>query len=443
MRQTRKWIIGTLVIAGIIFALSPGPRHLIENPDRWELREQFVYLTGVSALSMMVLSTLISVRIPWINRQMSGLDKAYVVHKWTGILSTILIIFHWLGEKIPHWLIDWEIIPNPGELSDGTEFSALEINLFQSGVILVEYTFYIIIVLVIVALFKKVPYHIFRKTHKIFPVVFLVAAYHGATAQMKEHWLSSPAGYLLLVLITIGVSAALISLFQRIGISRKITASIKEIEYHENKILDIRLTCPTKKIIHKPGQYAFLRFENNTEPHPFTIASSGDDPHAMRFAIKSLGNFTDQLSNLIKPGQVVEIEGPYGEFKFEAPAERQIWIAGGIGITPFVARLEYLVNRGGAKEPVDFWYSTRGDRNNIFPDNLEYLCKQSGVNFYHLNSMQQEYLTVEIMHQVVGSFGNVSIWFCGPPAFSKCLLKGLDAYDFDRKLFYVEDFNMR
>ncbi len=411
------------------------------HPDGWEFREQFVHLTGVSALSLMILSMVISVRIPWVNRRMQGLDKAYVVHKWTGIFATLLLLFHWLGEKGPEWLVEWGLIPNPGELTDGTGFSELEIGLFQSGVTLVQVAFYGSIILVVMALFKKIPYRLFRKFHKVFPALFLLAAYHGATAQLKERWLGTPASYLLLILIAIGVAAALIGLFQQIGASRKVTALISQIIPHEWGILDLRLTTQ-QPFVHQPGQYAFLRFAHDGEPHPFTIVSSGDDPNALRFAIKSLGDFTGDLAHRLQAGQLVTVEGPYGEFRFEAPGRRQIWIAGGIGITPFMARLEHLANRSGSEQLIDFWYSTRYDKTTLFPDSLEVLCEQSGVTLRHLDSTQKEYLTAEMLHQAVGSFADISIWFCGPPAFARCLLNGLAAYGFDQRHFHYDRFDM-
>ena len=443
MKTITKWIAGSLAIACLIFALSPGPGHLMASPTSWELREQFVYLTGLSAMSLMVLSMVISVRHPRINHWMRGLDKAYIIHKWTGIVSTLLVVFHWLGEKAPEWLVELGIIPNPGELTDGSGFSELEIGLFQSGVFLVEWVFYGLIMLVIIALSKKIPYHLFRKSHKLFPGIFLIAAYHGATAQLKERWFDTPAGYLLLILVAIGVVAALIGLFQQIGASRKTTAVIQQIEPHEHGILDIRLTTQQNTFSHQPGQYAFLTFAHDSEPHPFTIASSGDDSNQLRFAIKELGSFTTGLVHHLQIGQVVDIEGPYGEFTFNGPGERQVWVAGGIGITPFLARLEHLASHGGTTQSIDFWYSTRSDQATLFPASLAQLCQQSGVNVYHLNSTQNEYLTANSIQAVVGSFDDVSVWFCGPPAFAQCLLRGLDAYGFDRARFHYDNFSMR
>lgn len=443
MKPTTQWITGFLVVAGLIYALSPGPGHLMANPDGWEIREQFVFLTGLSALSLMVLSMIISLRIPWINSRMKGLDKAYIVHKWTGIFATILMIFHWLGEKVPHILVESGIIADPAELTDGNSFTDFEIILFQSGVVLVEWLFYVVLILVIIALFKKIPYHVFRKTHKIFPAVFLLAGYHGATAQLKERWLNTPAGYLLIVLVATGSIAAFISLFQKIGISRKINTVITEIQEPLAGILDLRLSAIQKPFFYQPGQYAFLRFGHDPEPHPFTMASSGDDPDCIRFVIKPLGIFTNNLPRHLQVGQNVQIEGPYGEFVFQSSTKRQIWIAGGIGITPFLAKLEQLSHQKETAIPIDLWYSTRTAKEDIFPHSLEELCNQSGITFHHLNSTKKEYLTAHKLHEVAGSFEDVSIWFCGPEDFAACLLKKLSAYDFDKRNFHYDSFSMR
>lgn len=442
MNQTTRWITGALVTAGVIFALSPGPQHLMAEPNGWAFREQFVYLTGVGTLSLMVLSMVISVRLPWVNRQMRGLDKAYVVHKWIGLFATLFLLFHWLGEQVPGWLVAAALLANPGDLSDGSGFSELEIDLFQTGVAVAQVAFYGSISLVVIALFKKIPYRFFRQSHKVFPVLFLLAAYHGATAQLKEHWLGTPGSYLLLLMIAVGVMAALISLFQQIGAGRRTTASVAQLSQHEHGILDLRLTTEWP-FVHQPGQYAFLRFAHDQEPHPFTIASSGDSPQTLRFAIKSLGDFTAELANRLQVGQPVTIEGPYGEFRFDAPGTRQIWVAGGIGITPFLARLDYLAARGGRDQPIDFWYATRSDQPTSFPQSLEQLCQQCGVTFHHLDSSRQAYLTAATLHEAVGSFAAVSIWFCGPSAFANCLLNGLAVYGFDKRHFHYDSFTMR
>ena len=72
------------------------------------------------------------------------------------------------------------------------------------------------------------------------------------------------------------------------------------------------------------------------EPHPFTIASSPDES-TLRFMIRDLGDWTSRLCNEVRPGMRVVVEGPYGRLHPipSQPASEVVWIAGGVGITPF------------------------------------------------------------------------------------------------------------
>lgn len=440
---TRKWIFGSLAVGCTIFAISPGPKHFIDNPSGWELREQLVYLTGICAMSLMVLSMVLSARFDRINGIMGGLDKSYIVHKWVGIICSVFVILHWLLEAGAHWLVDLNLIPNPGDLGEEEKFSELEVLFFKLGVTVAEFVFYIFVILIVIALLKRIPYHFFRLSHKIFPVVFLLLSFHAATAQLKEKWLESPAGYLLIILLAIGIFSAFIGLFQLIGRSRMVNTVIEDVVHYEKGILEIRLRTLDTPWKHRAGQYAFLRFEHDKEPHPFTIASSGDDPNTLRFVIKGLGDFTKKLSTTIDRGQHVKVEGPYGEFTFEDDNKREVWIAGGIGITPFIARLEYLSKHGGSKKQVDFWYCTRGPLEEQYPKALQSECKKNGVNFRHLNSMKNEYLTIEEIKTTIGDFGDVSIWFCGPKEFADNLQNELRPYRFEKAKFHYDNFSMR
>nr|WP_246253992.1 hypothetical protein [Comamonas jiangduensis] len=92
----------------------------------------------------------------------------------------------------------------------------------------------------------------------------------------------------------------------------------------------------------------FASFEGLEGPHPFTIASApdgyartDDGRQLLRLVIKPLGDYTQTLHARLQPGQTVRIEGPYGHFDGQGAARRvQVWIAGGVGITPFLALLQ-------------------------------------------------------------------------------------------------------
>jgi len=77
----------------------------------------------------------------------------------------------------------------------------------------------------------------------------------------------------------------------------------------------------------------------------------------MRFAIKALGDETSQLLDVVRPGMPAVIGGPFGRFSHEKGTSRQLWIAGGIGVTPFLSWLRALDNHP-LRGRVDFFYTS-------------------------------------------------------------------------------------
>ncbi|MBI2010680.1 MAG: FAD-dependent oxidoreductase [Candidatus Colwellbacteria bacterium] len=129
----------------------------------------------------------------------------------------------------------------------------------------------------------------------------------------------------------------------------------------------------------QPGQ--FLRY---TLPHDnpddrrtyrwFTISSV---PHegvvrlTTRLAPES-STFKQALFDL-PIGSVIEAEGPKGDFTVDNPVENHIFIAGGVGITPYRAILLDLEHRG---EPLNITLLyMNGDQDFVFKPELDRLAK--------------------------------------------------------------------
>jgi predicted ferric reductase len=54
--------------------------------------------------------------------------------------------------------------------------------------------------------------------------------------------------------------------------------------------------------------------------------------------VKSLGDWSEQISDRVAVGDSVRIEGPYGGLRlFPRTKKTVVWIAGGVGVTPFLA----------------------------------------------------------------------------------------------------------
>ena len=101
--------------------------------------------------------------------------------------------------------------------------------------------------------------------------------------------------------------------------------------------LALTLSPSGKPMRPKPGQFGVLRFTGagKAEPHPFSY-SKIEKNGSLRVTIKALGDFTFGLNNAIEIGQDVRIQGPFGRFQHTGKTS-EIWVAGGIGITPFFA----------------------------------------------------------------------------------------------------------
>jgi len=204
----------SILLGVVIFALSPTSARFGGSFSLVELREGLVWLTGTCGVTLMVASLLFSSRLSWLHKRTKNINKGYEVHKWAGIFAMIFVMCHFLLEQVPKWLVGLDIIQKSEELESGFQFSELEIAIYQSGMFLIQPIFYIMAAFVVIAVYSKIPHIWFVKTHKFFPILFLIAAYHAATAQLKEKWLGSAGSFLLMLVLLAGVVLAIISLYK-------------------------------------------------------------------------------------------------------------------------------------------------------------------------------------------------------------------------------------
>lgn len=91
----------------------------------------------------------------------------------------------------------------------------------------------------------------------------------------------------------------------------------------------------------KPGQYIYLKVGFVSEDHPFTVAYYDKNTGMMWLDYRVFGAFTKYIATL-KSGHVVNLAGPYGSFMGNMTKDTSVlnvYIAGGIGITPFLQRI--------------------------------------------------------------------------------------------------------
>jgi predicted ferric reductase len=123
------------------------------------------------------------------------------------------------------------------------------------------------------------------------------------------------------------------------------------------------------------GQFAWIKLAGSPftlEEHPFSFVSSAERPDRLEFGIKALGDFSAAVGN-VPTGTAAYLDGPHGAFSIERyRAAGYVFIAGGIGITPFLSMLRTMADRGDAR-PVTLIYADKGWDDVAYRDVLDEL----------------------------------------------------------------------
>ncbi len=351
-----------------------------------------------------------------------GLDRVYVLHKWLGIIAVAAVLLH---EAID---------PEINGLEFGSRFDDLAEDVGELG-------YNGLLALVAITLTTIIPYHWWRASHKFMGAIFALAAFHAYFIE-KSFSNSSPLGVYILTLSAFGVIAYFYTLVPARWMRRMTSYSVAEIE-RTGKAISVTLTPEEKGIQHHAGQFAFVGFDDpaHREVHPFTISKAPDSAGRLRFTIKSLGDGTKALSDNLKVGQKTQVSQAFGHFRYRETGQSQVWIAGGIGVTPFLAWADQLK---ADHAPVHLFVccKTRDDVAHL--DELR--ARAASDPDFHVHpceSLAGRRLTVGLMREHVPDLKHAVVSFCGGEAMRNSLRNDLFAAGLKRTHFRYEEFKLR
>ncbi len=408
------------------------------------LRGPVVQYTGVLAIIGMAAAMWLSARGRWLEQRLRGLDKMYRLHKWLGISVLVVSILHWWWAKGSKWMVGWGWVVRPPRHPRPPREGLAGWLQEQRGLAesLGEWAFYAMVVLLVLALAKRFTYHLFAKTHRLLAVAWLIFVFHAVVLTDFGYWMQ-PLGVLLALALVVGAWVALLSLFRRIGASRKRQGTVvsKEV-FPALGVLETVIQLQPGWPGHTAGQFAFVTTQRSEGPHPYTIASDWHPEEGrITFITKGLGDHTRGLPEHLHEGDPVTIEGPYGCFDFEDGRPRQIWIGAGIGITPFVARLKQLEHKP-LHEEVDLFHVS-ADEDIHALEKLAEDARIAGVRLHVLISPRDGLLDGARIRERVPEWRQASLWFCGPPRFGDALRRDFGAQGLRDADWHQELFQMR
>lgn len=109
---------------------------------------------------------------------------------------------------------------------------------------------------------------------------------------------------------------------------------------------------PHKNFVYKPGQYLLLKCDlvSQYQWHPFTISNSPLDPY-IEVTIKCVGDWTKKFRDILIKNKDnlphIQYDGIFGSpVDTITSYDSAILIASGIGITPYISMIKYIIQKG-------------------------------------------------------------------------------------------------
>src|SRR5262249_23699749 len=129
------------------------------------------------------------------------------------------------------------------------------------------------------------------------------------------------------------------------------------------------------------------------------------------------------MHDMLREGSVLDITAPAGRFTFTgAEAERIVMIAGGVGITPLMAKIRYLTDLAWSGT-MHLIFSVKTEKDIIFREELENLQKRF-ANFKVTLTLTREpsatwggergRITSALLTRVVPDLARSRVHLCGP-----------------------------
>ena len=350
---------------------------------------------GAVSILLMAWSFILALRPKLLEPLFGGLDSMYRVHRWAGSLAVAFMFLHTSIEP---------------EIQGGIRGAARSVadqaeDLAGVG----EIMLYVLIGLSLARLF---PYRIWRWTHKLLGIPFILASWHFFTAS-KPYANGSAWGWWFGLWMVAGIVTYLarvigLDMVQRGKPYRVVAAD------HTGSTTRLELEPVRRPLGQNVGQFAFLKLDvpGMKEPHPFTIASAPQRGN-VEFYIRHLGDWSSKLPDHDLVGRTARIEGPFGEFDpLGKPDEVPVWIAGGVGITPFLAAID-AAEAQSAQAPVLF-YAVRSTEDDSIVDRLREAAAQGRIEL-HLFTAGSRRLTPEVLDdRFAHGMSGCHVALCGP-----------------------------
>ena len=389
---------------------------------------------GVEAVLLFSCTLVLATLFSFIEHAFGGLDRVAQWHRRTAVAAVVLMVVHpvFAGST-----------PVPDVSQVGLSFGSMAL-----------------LGLVILALWSLAPsLHAARWSrlirwlgrisherwltgHRLTGLFVTSAVVHGAMVDPVLK-VSTPLKTMYLVVGGIGIAAYL----YRELIARFVVPiydyKVADVKRPNDSTVDVFLEPVGRSLSFQPGQFVFLAFGgvDGWQRHPFSVASAPTE-RQLEVSIRALGDYTRDLQQKLQPGTPAKAAGPFGGFDYRQGGNQQIWIAGGVGITPFVSWIRSIDETFDRE--VTFVYSVNHAAEAIYLDEINAADSAHPTLHFHLvDSSQSGFLTADTALSGAANPADRWVYMCGPPAMMTAMASGFEKQGIPRSRIRWEQFNIR
>jgi len=299
-----------------------------------------------------------------------------------------------------------------------------------------------VVIMVSSILYKRISYQIWQYIHVLTYVLFFFSFYHALNvgSDAENVLVKTTFGVLLIGIATGGIYRICYKIKHR-----KFKCFVKEIKWETRDVFTLKLDT-NKKLSFKPGQFCFLRLNKDKlyARHPFTISSSPNED-SLNFTMKITGRFT-KIASQLKQGEEVIVDGPFGIFTVKNDGKDLVFIAGGVGITPFISMIKDRLH-SAKQQNITLLYGAKTRKDIIFRKELDEVNKKWFKKVYVLSNEKKSSkywkngrIDSEIIRNNVVDLQNSLFYICGPEPMKDEMVKILTNMGVKKQNIKIESF---
>ena len=432
LRLRHAFTAGAVLL--ILVAIGNVALWMVARPPGQPTSRYAGEICGAEAVLLFSFSLVLATLLPAVERAFAGLDRVAAWHRRAATAGVLLLL--------PHVVL---ATSSPDRYATGIGPGLGQVALFG------------LLVLSVWALAPKLraarwpgpirrlaraSYERWLTVHRLTGLFVIAAVAHGVLVDPALHG-STLLRVAYLTIGGVGIAAyAYRELFARFVVPVH-DYTVADVRRPNDATLEVSLEPVRQPLSFVPGQFVFLAFGGPAgwQRHPFSIAS-GPAERRLEVAIKAVGDYTRDLHDTLRPGTPAKAAGPFGRFDYRHGGHDQIWIAGGIGVTPFISWIRGL--DPAFDRHVDFYYSVAGKADAVYREEIDAAGARHPTLHPHLVYTDHDgLLTAQTAAGGRPRGADVWIYLCGPPPMTAALADGFHGLGIPPSRVRWEQFDIR